>query len=130
MNGLYIGVEIGASKHQICLADAAGKILKMDSGKVELEKGAAGILAWMQEHIAAMIEARPAGSEIVAVAVGFGGIIETATGVSVISVQVDGWKDFNIKAWFEKTFQVPCFVLNDTVAGGFCGILCGQRRWL
>ena len=76
MNGLYIGVEIGASKHQICLADAAGKILKMDSGKVELEKGAAGILAWMKEHISAMIESRPAGSEIVAVAVGFGGIID------------------------------------------------------
>ena len=126
MNGLYIGVEIGASKHQICLADAAGKILKMDSGKVELEKGAAGILAWMKEHISAMIESRPAGSEIVAVAVGFGGIIETATGVSVISVQVDGWKDFNIKAWFESAFQVPCFVLNDTVAGGFAEYYAGS----
>lgn len=126
MAELYIGVEIGASKHQICLTDASGKILKLDSGKVELEKGAAGILAWMKEHIGAMIDGCPSGGEIVAVAVGFGGIIETATGVSVISVQVDGWKDFNIKEWFEKTFRLPCFVLNDTVAGGFAEYYLGS----
>ena len=42
-----------------------------------------------------MIEAS-CGQRNVAVAVGFGGIIETATGVSVISVQVDGWKATSI----------------------------------
>jgi glucokinase len=32
---------------------------------------------------------------------------------------VDGWKDFPLKEWFEKTFALPTAVVNDTVAGGY-----------
>jgi glucokinase len=54
------------------------------------------------------------------IGVGFGGILESATGVSLASVQVDGWKDFPVKHLFEEQFGLSVLVLNDTVAGG-CG---------
>ena len=109
MDKLFVGVEIGASKHQIYLMNSEFSVLKKDFGYVEIEKGAAGILEWMKEHIALLIE--DCKDKVAAISVGFGGIIETATGTSVVSVQVDGWKDFNIVEWFEKTFGIKSFVL-------------------
>lgn len=129
MKKMYIGVEIGASKHQIYLSDENGDYIFKDSGKVILEEGATGILEWMREHIFACIDSHH-DCAVQAIAIGFGGIIESATGTSVISVQVDGWKDFNIKKWFEDTFKLPAFVLNDTVAGGFAEYWNGTGKGL
>ena len=126
MDKLFVGVEIGASKHQIYLMNSEFSVLKKDFGYVEIEKGAAGILEWMKEHIALLIE--DCKEQVAAISVGFGGIIESATGTSVVSVQVEGWKDFNIVEWFEKTFNIKSFVLNDTVAGGFAEYYLGTGK--
>jgi glucokinase len=69
-----------------------------------------------------------AGKRVAAIGVGFGGILESSTGVSLVSVQVDGWKDFPVKDWFEKTFGLPALVLNDTVAGGCGEYLCSKEK--
>lgn len=126
MAELFVGVEIGASKHQIYLMNSSFEILAKDFGYVELEKGADGILEWMRIHISDLI--RDYRDSVKAISVGFGGIIETATGTSVVSVQVKGWENFNIKQWFEKTFNITTFVLNDTVAGGFAEYYCGTGK--
>ncbi len=126
MKSLFVGVEIGASKHQIYLMNSSYDILKKDFGYVELEKGAQGILEWMKGHIALLIE--DCKEKVAAISVGFGGIIESATGTSVVSVQVEGWKDFNIVEWFENTFKIKTFVLNDTVAGGFAEYYLGSGK--
>ncbi|MDR3644303.1 MAG: ROK family protein, partial [Clostridia bacterium] len=128
-SNLYLGVEIGGTKHQIVLGDKNGNVLCIEKGKVVLEEGAQGILRWMADHIPAMIEKAPSfGGAVRAIGVGFGGIIETATGRSVASVQVKGWKDFMLKSWFEETFRLPAVVLNDTVAGGYGEYICGAGK--
>ena len=120
MKKLYIGVEIGASKHQVVLGDDQGKILAREQGKVVLKDGAPGILAWMKEHITQLIAKAPEfGGEAAAICVGFGGIVETATGLSAFSVQVEGWEKFPVKEWFEETFHLPTAVVNDTVTAGY-----------
>jgi len=133
MRSSYIGVEIGASKHQIALGDSSGTLLKKRAGKVVLEDGAEGILLWMRQHIPAIIdEARADGYEVKGIGVGFGGIVESETGHVMASVQVKGWEDFGVRAWFEDAFGLPAQVLNDTVAGGygeyFCGAGCGAKN--
>ena len=126
MDKLFVGIEIGASKHQIYLLNSDFEVLKKDFGYVEIEKGALGILDWMKEHIENLIA--DCRDKVCALSVGFGGIIETATGKSVVSVQVKGWEDFNVKEWFENTFKIPSFVLNDTVAGGFAEYYLGTGK--
>lgn len=129
MRALYLGVEIGASKHQIAIGDADGSILCAEQGKVVLEEGAQGILSWMKRNIPILLKREQEfGGKVIAIGVGFGGIIETSTGISLVSVQVEGWKNFNVKAWFENTFKLPAIILNDTVAGGFGEYLAGNGR--
>ena len=121
VDSCFIGVEIGASKVQAALGYADGKLISVSKHSVVLENGASGILAWLEKEIPLLAEkgSREYGG-VKAIGAGFGGILETSSGVSVVSVQVEGWKDFPVKAWFEKTFGLPVLVLNDTVAGG-CG---------
>jgi len=126
MADLFVGVEIGASKHQIYLMNSSFEIIAKDFGYVEIEKGAAGILEWMKIHISDLI--KDCKDDVKAISVGFGGIIETASGTSVVSVQVKGWENFNVKQWFEDTFKITSFVLNDTVAGGFAEYYLGTGR--
>ena len=129
MKKFYLGIEIGASKHQIALGDAGGNIIHTRQGKVALAEGAVGILKWMQENIPPLIGmAEASGGRVEAAGVGFGGIIDSAEGISLVSVQVDGWKEFNLKRWFECAFGIPTTVLNDTVAGGWGEYICGSGQ--
>ena len=126
---LFIGVEIGASKHQVAIGDGDGNIYETIAGKVVLQDGADGVLAWMKEKIPLMIEKSAAyGGKVEAIGIGFGGIIESATGLSLVSVQVAGWEMFNIKEWFEKTFRLPTVVVNDTVTGGYAEYCTGSGK--
>ncbi len=129
MRPLYLGVEIGASKHQIVLGDGEGAALCGRRGAVALAEGAEGILGWMRDNVPPVLErAGEFGGKVRGIGVGFGGIIESATGRSLASVQVAGWKDFPVRDWFEGAFSLPCLVLNDTVAGGYGEYFLGSGR--
>jgi glucokinase len=129
MSQLYLGIEIGATKHQIALGNAEGELLEVRRGRVDLDRGAEGILSWMKENVGELIarESQFQG-KVLRIAVGFGGIIESATGRIVTSVQVSGWQDFMLKSWFESCFGLPTVVLNDTVAGGYGEYAIGSGR--
>ena len=113
MHTRFLGIEIGASKHQAVLFDEDFGVLKRRHGTVNLRHGAQGILAWMRKEIAPLLE------HVAVIGVGFGGIVETATGTSCFSVQVKGWDGFPVRDWFQDAFGLPVWVINDTVAGGY-----------
>lgn len=121
---MVLGVEIGGTKQQIAVCDEQAKLIEMVSGKPDISRGAPDILDWLQEHIEALLKKY----EISAIGVGFGGPLETATGRCLCSLQVEGWKDFELKTWFEKTFARPTVVVNDTVAGGYAELHLGSGR--
>jgi len=118
----FLGIEIGASKHQAVLFDEGFGVLTRKQGEVNLERGAQGILAWMREELPPLLE------RAAAVGIGFGGIIETATGTSCFSVQVEGWDGFPVRDWFQETFGLPAWVANDTVTGGYAEYRMGTGR--
>jgi len=122
MQSRFLGIEIGASKHQAILFDGDFSILKRQQGVVDLERGAKGILAWMREALPPLLE------HVAVIGVGFGGIIETATGTSCFSVQVEGWDGFPVRDWFQETFALPALVANDTVAGGYAEYRMGAGK--
>lgn len=121
---MVLGVEIGGTKQQIAVCDTDGRIVEMVSERVAISEGAPDILRWLSNRIPGLL----AQYEISAIGVGFGGPLETATGRVLISLQVPGWKDFELKTWFEEQFDRPTVVVNDTVAGGYAELLLGAGR--
>ena len=123
MDQVYLGVEIGGTKQQIAVCNEKGAIVEMISEKVDHPNGAADILHWLEQKIPQLLARYP---QIHSIGVGFGGPLETKTGRVLISVQVPGWKDFELKTWFEASFGLPTVVVVDTVAGGYAELKLGS----
>ena len=124
---LFLGVEIGATKQQVALSDAAGDLLCTISEKVPLPNGATDVQDWLLRKVPVLIgrEAEFDG-KVQAIGAGFGGVLESRTGRICLSVQVPGWQEFPLKDWLEQTFGLPAVVANDTVAGGYAELCRGS----
>jgi len=126
MSDLFLGVEIGATKQQIALGNEKGRLLHIWSDKIPLPNGAQDVLEYITQKIPHILEkARELNGTLKGVGVGFGGPLESETGRVLISVQVEGWKDFRLKNWFAEKFGLPVRIVNDTVCGGYGELLCG-----
>ena len=118
----YIGVEIGGTKQQIGVGYGNGNIIVSRNVKLQYKRGAEDILDWLSENIRELLDEYP---DVSRIGVGFGGPLESSTGRVLCSLQVPGWKDFQLKKWFEEEFHLPAVIVNDTVAGGIAELYCG-----
>lgn len=124
----YLAIEIGGTKQQAAVGTADGRIVERRQVKLGEDTTAQNILRWIEET-GNELRTR---WEVKGIGVGFGGPIDPKTGVIVCSLQVEGWDQFPLGAWFQETFSLPSAVLNDTVTGGlgerYCGAGQGSRR--
>ena len=119
MSGWALGVEIGGTKLQAALGTLDGEIIQTRRGAVSTPR-ALDILAWFEREIPGLLEhARAQGKTVEGIGVGFGGPIDSASGRVIVSHQVDGWDGVDLRGWFEKTFQLPVAVFNDSNAAGW-----------
>ena len=109
-NGEYIGIEIGGTKLQIVSGDAAGTILRRWRFAVAPGEGGAGIRRQIESVLA---RNQPALEGIRALGAGFGGPVDWQSGRIACSHQVEGWSDFDFKAWLEDLTGRPAVVDND-----------------
>lgn len=121
-----IAVEIGGTKLQVCLGGPDGSIVETRRGSAAPEFGAPGILKWIEQETGALIDAT--GSNPKAIGVGFGGPVESATGMVLVSHQVAGWEGFALRPWFEERFNLPTVVANDANAAGWAEYCRGAGR--
>jgi glucokinase len=129
LKDLYVGIEIGATKQQIALGDGSDKLLEIISEKIALPNGAEDIKNWLLLKVPLLIgQQEKFGGKVRAMGVGFGGPLETSSGRVIVSVQVKGWKDFALKEWFEKKFNLPAAIVNDTVSGGYAELIYGSGK--
>ena len=124
MGKLYGAVEIGGTKQQLAIIDDAGRIVEHICGKFPLPNGAIDVLNWIEANLPGLL----AKHSVERIGVGYGGILESATGRVLLSVQVPGWQDFMLKDWFEEKFGIPTVVVNDTVCGGYAEYCLGSGR--
>ncbi len=120
----YLAVEIGGTKQQMAVGTADGRIAERRQVKLGASTTAQNILRWIKETG----EELRAAWDVQGIGVGFGGPIDPDTGIIVCSLQVEGWNQFPLRAWFQETFSLPSRVLNDTVTGGLGELYCGAGR--
>ncbi|MBQ6583022.1 MAG: ROK family protein [Mogibacterium sp.] len=137
---LYIGVEIGGTKQQLCVGLSDGTILERRTVRLG-EVHARDILAWIETNIRELLDvygeaggAQEASSGaqgkpgICGIGVGFGGPLELATGRVLMSMHIPGWNDFELRTWFREKFGLSVIVANDTFTGGMGELLAGAGR--
>ncbi len=120
---MHLSIEIGGTKLQLALGDPQnGKIEQIFRYQVQVEKGAAGILAQIEDCL------RQIRGPLQGIGVGFGGPLDRIEGKIATSHQIGGWSGFELKKWLEKRSSAPVLVDNDANAAALGEALCGAGR--
>ena len=127
---MFIGVEIGGTKLQIGVGTGDGVLVgDVVRLKVEPSKGAQGILSQVPDGVRrALSEHRLEMNRVEAMGVGFGGPVDSTSGRTIKSHQVDGWEDFELASWFESVFGLRTRLGNDSDVAGLAEATLGAGR--
>lgn len=121
---MYLALEIGGTKLQLAIGDAAGRLARCWRQTVDRAAGAAGIRA----QIEATLPAALAAGDVAAVGVGFGGPVDWRTGRVARSHQIEGWSGFDLAGWLGGLTQLPVVVDNDANVAALGEALNGAGR--
>ncbi len=109
MKHCYLGIEIGGTKLQFVVGDESAKIRERRRFTVERESGGEAIRRQIQATLPELLAAaKPS-----ALAVGFGGPVDRATGTIALSHQIEGWSGFALRDWLHALSGLPVIVEND-----------------
>lgn len=129
MKDMLLGIEIGGTKLQAAIGTEQGELIDVCRENVNIEKGAQWILDWMQHCIPELIHRNgELKTKLRAIGCGFGGPINSLTGLVLKSNQISGWDNFPLKEWMEDSFQLPVYVENDTNAAAWAEYQMGFGR--
>ncbi|PHS00943.1 MAG: hypothetical protein COA78_23170 [Blastopirellula sp.] len=107
---MYLGIEIGGTKTQVAVGKADGSApLAIERMDVDPTLGAVGILNQIEAAVFRLLpKYKPT-----AIGIGFGGPVDCEAGITTKSYQIDGWEQFPLVTWCQKTFDLPTFIQND-----------------
>lgn len=109
----FLAIEIGGTKLQLFVGNAAGEIAHRWRFDVDAARGGAGIRAQIESALPDILHAH----EIAAVGVGYGGPVDGRTGKICCSHQVEGWADFPLGDWLRERTGRPVLIDNDANCG-------------
>src|SRR3712207_3398063 len=112
-DALAIGIEIGGTKTQVGLGSTDGKLLPNGIRRKPVipEHGSAGIradLLRMVQEVLVSHHLEPSG--ITRIGIGFGGLVDSKSGVTLKSFQIEGWDHFPLREWAETQWNRPVFL--------------------
>lgn len=124
MRQSILGIEIGGTKLQLVAGDADARITARRRFTVDKARGGAGIREQIQAALPELIDvARP-----VAIGVGFGGPVDSATGQICCSHQIEGWSEFPLGEWLRGLSGLPVTVDNDANTASLGEARCGAGK--
>jgi glucokinase len=106
---MFLGIEIGGTKLQLGVGPGNGTLVDMERFTVDAARGAGGILAAIEPAAATLI----ARHNVRAIGIGFGGPVDMGGGRTLKSHQIEGWTDFPLARWAQKTLGLPTKIGND-----------------
>lgn len=112
---MFLGIEIGGTKLQLGVGPGDGSpLVALERLAVDPKDGAERIRRQIEQIGKALIDRHG----ITAVGIGFGGPVDATAGRTIISHQVDGWKDFPLADWCRRGLGLPTAVANDSDLAG------------
>lgn len=110
-----IGIEIGGTKLQLALGRGTSAALQgFWRGAVSATAGAAAIRDWIKQAIPELIQDSGVSRvDIAGIGIAFGGPVDADRGVTLVSHQVAGWRDFPIRDWMQSELGWPSTLQND-----------------
>ncbi len=122
---MFLGIEIGGTKLQLGIGSGkSDELIVLERVDAEPGRGAEGIRQQILQAAGRLIQRH----NITAVGIGFGGPVDTATGRTIKSHQVDGWEDFPLADWCQKHLGLPTVVANDSNLAGLAEARLGAGR--
>ena len=118
---MNLGIEIGGTKLQLVLGDAAGKICVRRKLAVDPATGACGIRQLIEWALPELLRSQ----QVQRAGVGFGGPVDWQTGRICRSHQIEGWAEFDLASWLCQLAGAPVMVDNDANVGALGEALCG-----
>lgn len=112
--GHVLGIDIGADKVLVQLADLSGTILAAERRQTRTARNAEALLKALRAAATAALRRAgvPRGS-LRAVAVGTPGIVDPATGRIRLAPQLPGWEGIDLGAALGRSFDCPVLVENE-----------------
>lgn len=122
---MFLGIEIGGTKLQLGVGDGrGGPLVELVRHDVEASRGAAAILEQIAKSAAALIQRH----SITRVGIGFGGPVDSASGIVTKSHQVDGWEGYPLANWCRQTLGAAAVLGNDCDVAALAEARCGAGR--
>ncbi len=107
---MLLGIEIGGTKLQLGVGNGDGsELIELIRRDVDATRGAKGILQQI-ERVAPELILR---HEVVRIGFGFGGPVDARKGRTILSHQIEGWKDLALAEWAEEVLKRPAVIGND-----------------
>lgn len=122
---MFVGIEIGGTKLQVGVGRGDGGPMDYLC-RAEVASGSSA------EAIRGQIERL--GVELLGqhrlrgIGIGFGGPVDSASGRTITSHQVDGWDDFPLADWSREVFGLPTVIGNDSDLAGLAEAQFGAGR--
>jgi glucokinase len=125
-----LGIEIGGSKLQLALGrDDTSRFVGFWRSTVDASHGAEPIRKQIVSGVDELLrQAGLALDNIARVGIGFGGPVDVATGMTIVSNQVAGWETFPLVAWIREQFGWPAVIQNDADTAAFAESTFGAGR--
>ncbi len=122
---MYLAVEIGGTKLQVGVGPGDGsppdKLQRLD---VPPGSQAPDILAMLEPVVRRLVGQYQVG----AVGIGFGGPVDAQAGRTVVSHQVEGWREFPLVHWFAERIGLRAVLGNDSDLAGLAEARFGAGR--
>ena len=107
---MHLGIEIGGTKLQLGIGlPTQATLTTLERLDINASAGAEGILQQIAKTAPAMIER----FGVKKVGIGFGGPLDSTTGVITTSHQVAGWDQFPLGDWCQQKLGLPASLGND-----------------
>ena len=112
---MYLGIEIGGTKLQLGVGSGSGgPLTALERFDVDPRRGAEGIRQQIARIGRPLIEQYA----IQRIGIGFGGPVDTASGRTIKSFQIEAWDNFPLCDWFRQNLGLPALLENDSNLAG------------
>lgn len=124
---MYLGIEIGGTKLQLGAGDGASdELAEVVRHEIDARSGAQAILDQIETSAALLAKQH----HVKRIGIGFGGPVNSGTGVVTKSHQVAGWDGIPLAAWCREKLGLPAVIGNDCDVAALAEARLGAGRGL